>query len=65
MDSMIDVRNLLKRFGIFVYIGEQKADLLLMEDELQSLFENQLISNQEYAKALLIIKKEKKDLEKF
>ncbi|GEL77332.1 YqgQ family protein [Tenuibacillus multivorans] len=62
MQNILDVRHLLKRFGVFVYVGDRSSDLLLMEEELKSLFENRLISGEEYKQALLIIKKEKKDL---
>ncbi|TFB23803.1 DUF910 family protein [Filobacillus milosensis] len=63
METMIDVRQLLKRFGVFVYVGNKKADLHLMEDEINALFDNGLITREDYMSARLIIKKEKKDLE--
>ncbi|MGP4072482.1 YqgQ family protein [Piscibacillus sp. B03] len=63
MNNIIDVRKLLKQFGIFVYIGDRLADLNLMEDEIKSLFENRMISTKKYMDALAIIKNEKKGLE--
>lgn len=63
MNNIIDVRKLLKQFGIFVYIGDRLADLNLMEDEIKGLFENRMISTKEYMDALAIIKNEKKGLE--
>ncbi|SER21181.1 YqgQ family protein [Piscibacillus halophilus] len=63
MNNIIDVRSLLKQYGIFVYIGDRRADLSLMEDEIKSLYENKLISSDEYMKSLMIIKNERKGLE--
>ncbi|WP_277674233.1 YqgQ family protein [Piscibacillus halophilus] len=63
MNNIIDVRSLLKQYGIFVYIGDRRADLSLMKDEIKSLYENKLISSDEYMKSLMIIKNERKGLE--
>ena len=37
MKTVYDVRQLLKRFSIFIYTGNRIADLDLMEDELKDL----------------------------
>jgi len=63
MQTMYDVRQLLKRFGIFIYVGNRLSDLQLIEEELRELHRAKLINTQEFQQALLIIwneiKKEK------
>lgn len=63
MKSMIDVRNLLKRFGIFIYTKNRVADLELMEFELNELFQTKLITTEEYTKAKLILQTEKQKID--
>ncbi|WP_443142934.1 YqgQ family protein [Pseudalkalibacillus sp. R45] len=54
----MDVQQLLKRFGTFIYTGNRKADLDLYQFEIQELHQNGMISNEEYRNAILIIKSE-------
>lgn len=61
MKTVYDVRQLLKRFNIFIYIGNRVADLELMELEMTELYKSELITAQEYQQALLILKKEKRE----
>lgn len=63
MESMIDVRNLLKRFGIFIYTKSRLGDIELIEFELDELFKAKLISNEDYMKAKLIIRHEKQKID--
>jgi len=58
MRTLYDVQQLLKRFGIYVYIGKRIWDIELMMVELKKLHENGLIENDEYLPALLILKQE-------
>lgn len=58
MQTMYDVQQLLKRFGIFIYVGNRKADLELMEIELSELYRSKVISGNEYQTALLVLRKE-------
>ncbi|MFZ3577842.1 YqgQ family protein [Virgibacillus sp. DJP39] len=58
MKTVHDVRQLLKKFGTFIYIGDRIADLELMEDEVKELYQNAFISVQDYSTATLILKKE-------
>ena len=44
--TILDVHNLLKRFGILVYTGDRLGDLELMAEELQELFDLGLIERQ-------------------
>ncbi len=59
MKTVWDVRDLLKRFGSFVYIGDRLAELELMEMEIQELYRSRLIENREYQQAMLILHKAK------
>lgn len=59
---MYDVRNLLKRFGIFIYTGDRLGDLEIMSDELRELYDLKLIRISTYQTAQLIIRKEKGDV---
>ncbi|WP_339061105.1 YqgQ family protein [Tepidibacillus marianensis] len=61
--DLIFVRELLKQFGTFIYTGERLDDLVLMELELQDLFEYKMISDEDYMKAKLILSKTKRELE--
>ncbi len=54
--TIYDVQQLLKRYGVFVYIGNRVADLQLMEVELKELYQSQLIETQEYQVALLLLR---------
>jgi uncharacterized protein YqgQ len=58
MDSAFDVMQLLKRFGIIVYVGDREADLQLMEAELKELYAAGLIRPDEFQQAMLILKRE-------
>src|SRR5699024_510989 len=58
MKTVYDVRQLLKSFGIFVYIGDRLCDLELMELELTQLYQSNCISIEDYKKAVLILRKE-------
>lgn len=62
MNSIYDVRQLLKKFGTFIYIGNREADLDLMEAEIKELFRISCISNQTYQQGILLIRKEKRNL---
>lgn len=65
MNSIYDVRQLLKSFGIYIYIGDRIADLELMETEIKELYQSQLIDSKDYQMAILLLRqeaqKEKKD----
>lgn len=58
MKTVYDVRQLLKKFGTFIYIGDRLADLELMEDEVRELHKNAFINPREYQMAVLILKQE-------
>lgn len=58
MRDFFDVLQLLKRFGIFIYTGNQKTDIEMMMSEVKELYENGLIMQEDYLPALLILKRE-------
>ncbi|HGC8895108.1 TPA: YqgQ family protein [Streptococcus agalactiae] len=65
MKVLFDMQNLLKKFGIYVYIGKRLYDIEVMKIELQRLYDNGLISRDDYLKAELILRREHRlELEK-
>ncbi|KHD84840.1 YqgQ family protein [Heyndrickxia ginsengihumi] len=62
MRTLYDVQQLLKTFGIIVYIGDRTADLELMELELRELYTAQLIEIKTYQTALLLIRQAKQSI---
>lgn len=58
MNHFLDVLQLLKRFGIFIYTGNQKTDIEMMMSEVKELYDNGLILKEDYMPALLLLKKE-------
>ncbi|WP_044894798.1 YqgQ family protein [Bacillus alveayuensis] len=73
MKTIYDVQQLLKKYGIIIYVGDRLADLELMEEEVKELYQSQLIDAKEYQMAILLLrheaqlereKREKQDKEK-
>ncbi|GAA5348667.1 YqgQ family protein [Streptococcus uberis] len=65
MKTLFDVQQLLKHFGIYIYIGKRLYDIEMMKIELQRLFENGLIDKNDYLNAELILRREHRlELEK-
>lgn len=58
MRILYDVQLLLKRFGIYVYVGERLWDIEMMSIELKSLKESGLIEDDVYIPAALVLRKE-------
>lgn len=58
MNSVYDIQQLLKKYGIVIYVGERLADLQLMEEELKELYYAQLIDHKDFQTALLILRHE-------
>ena len=48
MKTLFDVQQLLKKFGIYVYIGKRLYDIEVMKIELKRLFDNGLIEKTDY-----------------
>ncbi|GAA0482389.1 YqgQ family protein [Salinibacillus aidingensis] len=62
MNSIYDVRQLLKRFGTIIYIGDRLADLELMEEEIKELYQAKCITTKEYQMAILLLRQEMAEL---
>ncbi|WP_239254172.1 YqgQ family protein [Listeria ilorinensis] len=58
LNSVYDVGQLLKKFGIFVYVGKREYDIEMMETELTELFKHNLLDREVYARARTILKQE-------
>ncbi|MDY3824822.1 MULTISPECIES: YqgQ family protein [Streptococcus] len=58
MKTLYDVQQLLKRFGIFVYLGKRLYDIEMMKLELSRLYDNGLLDKQDYLTAELILRRE-------
>lgn len=55
MRTLYDVQQLLKRFGIFVHLGERIWDIELIAIELRHLHDAQLIDDKTYRSAQLVL----------
>lgn len=58
LKSVYDVQQLLKRYGVFVYVGKRLWDLELMMDELRKIHQNHLMEQSIFLSAMTILKKE-------
>lgn len=58
VETLYDVQQLFKQFGIYVYVGKRIYDIELMLIELQNLYENRLIDKDTYLTAWNILKRE-------
>lgn len=58
MRTVVDVKALLRRFGIVVYVGSRQDDLVMMELELDDLYSEGLIGPEEYARAKAVLRRE-------
>ncbi|MDS9471068.1 YqgQ family protein [Sporosarcina pasteurii] len=60
MKDFLSVIQLLKRFGIYIYTGNKLDDIELIMEEVAELYENGLIMKEDYLKAILILREERK-----
>ncbi|WP_342511352.1 YqgQ family protein [Sporosarcina sp. FSL K6-1522] len=58
MNDYFSVIQLLKRFGIYVYMGDKKSDIEMMQTEVKDLFDSGLIPQDVYLQAILLLRKE-------
>ncbi|BFQ96198.1 YqgQ family protein [Enterococcus cecorum] len=58
MKTLYDVQQLLKQFGIYVYVGKRIYDIELMSMEVKQLFDSHLIDKETYLTAWAILKRE-------
>lgn len=52
--SFLEVKELLRAFGIFIYTGDAIGDCLLMEDEIKELHEAGLLGEPELFRSALM-----------
>ncbi len=58
MKDLYGVIKLLKRFGIYIYTGNRKNDIMLMHSEVKDLFDNHLLLKEDYLLAIMILRQE-------
>lgn len=58
MQTLYDVQQLLKKFGIFVYVGNRLYDIELMSLEFKKLYDNHLIDDHIFHKGILVLRRE-------
>ncbi|MBA2795771.1 YqgQ family protein [Streptococcus porcinus] len=65
MKTLYDVQQLLKNFGIYIYIGKRLYDIEMMKIELKRIYDNGLMDKNDYLNAELILRREHRlELEK-
>lgn len=55
MQTMAEVRRLLKRFGTIIYTGDRQGDIELMLDEVKELRHFGMIDQETYQKAMAVL----------
>lgn len=58
MKTLYDVQQLLKRFGIFVYVGKRIWDIELMAIELDNLYKAKVIDQKTFLNAKIVLTRE-------
>lgn len=63
MSSMLDIIQLLKQYGTYIYTLDRIGDLALMEDEIKELYKANVLDSKDFQMALLVLRQEKQKLE--
>ena len=58
MKTLYDVQQLLKQFGVVVYLGKRLYDIEMMKIELEALYKSALIDKDNYLTAEMILRRE-------
>ena len=58
MKTLYDVQQLLKQFGVVVYLGKRLYDIEMMKIELEALYKSALIHKENYLIAEMILRRE-------
>lgn len=58
MKRLYDVQQLLKRFGIVVYMGNRLYDIEMMQIELNRVYQAGLLDRLDYLEAELVLRRE-------
>ncbi len=56
METLYDVQQLFKQFGMYIYVGARIYDIELMMIELKKLYEGQLVDRDTYLQAGIFCK---------
>lgn len=64
MKTYYDVQQLMKQFGVFVYVGKRLWDIELTAIELDHLYKAGVVDKKTYLNAKLILDKEHHEEEK-
>jgi uncharacterized protein YqgQ len=57
--NILDVKALLRRFGIVIYMGDRLTDYEMWEEELRELYQEKIIDIEEFRAAMLILQQAK------
>lgn len=58
MNKMMDIYDLLKTYGTYIYTLDRFGDLALMEDEIRELYKANVLDIKDYQMALLLLRQE-------
>ncbi len=58
MKTLYDVQQLLKRYGIVVYMGNRLYDIEMMKIELKRVYEAGVLDKSNYIEAEMILRRE-------
>lgn len=58
MKKLYDVQQLLKQFGIVIYMGKRLYDIEMMQIELHRIYEAGLLDRIDYMEAELVLRRE-------
>ncbi|MGN8645476.1 YqgQ family protein [Gracilibacillus sp. HCP3S3_G5_1] len=62
METIYDLRKLLLKFGTIIYIGDRLADIELMEEEINELYQVKVITQEQFLQAKMILTREKEKI---
>ena len=62
MKNFYDVQQLLKFFGIIVYMKDRSDMLTIVEYEIRELYRMKMIEQGEFLRAIAIIRKEQQEI---
>ncbi|CAG9619299.1 YqgQ family protein [Sutcliffiella rhizosphaerae] len=62
MNTIYDVRQLLKRYGTFIYTGDKWADIEMMEDEIRELYRSNVLDAKSFQAVMIILRNESSKL---
>jgi len=58
MNTLYDVQQLLKQFGVYVYVGKRMWDIELIALELDNLYKSGVVEKDLYLRAKIVLRHE-------